>query len=177
MSVTAGIGLDSQCLSYIIDAMQGIEEPKDNLAAEKIALFRTYLYTEGTLFVTPTVRAECMRIKEEGRRAQHESFINVLFGEWPLPAGAELRSRVADLLKHHPNEADCRILAEAELAGFTTLLTYDDKFLGHLSNQSRALQLMRPSELWHRLSIPRGASPRKLPHSTNPLVTQGWYTW
>jgi hypothetical protein len=31
--------------------MQGIEEPKDNLAAEKIALFRTYLYTEGTLFI------------------------------------------------------------------------------------------------------------------------------
>ncbi|MDQ3831011.1 MAG: hypothetical protein M3361_17280 [Candidatus Tectomicrobia bacterium] len=38
-------------MSYIIDVMQGIEEPKDNLAAEKIALFRTYLYTEGTLFI------------------------------------------------------------------------------------------------------------------------------
>ena len=119
-----------------------------------------------------------MQIKDEGRRAQHESFINVLFfGEWPLPAVADLRSRVADLLKHHPNEADRRILAEAELVRFTTLLTYDGKFLGHLSNQSQGPQLMRPSELWRRLNIPRGTSPRKLPHNTNPLATQQWYAW
>jgi hypothetical protein len=95
----------------------------------------------------------------------------------PLPTGVDLRSRVAYLLKHHAKEADCRILAEAELVRFTILLTYDGKFLGHLSNQSQGSQLIRPSELWNRLNIPRGASSRKLPHNTNPLATQQWYAW
>ena len=60
--------MDSQCLSYLIDAVQGSSAPSGDLAAEKIALFRTYLYTEGTLFVTPHVIEECAKIRNEAIR-------------------------------------------------------------------------------------------------------------
>ena len=35
------IGLDSNCLSYVIDALEGVSEPTDNLAAQRVALVRS----------------------------------------------------------------------------------------------------------------------------------------
>ncbi len=49
------IGLDSQCLTYLISALEGVAAPSDSLAEQKVALVRLYLYTPGTVWVTPTV--------------------------------------------------------------------------------------------------------------------------
>ncbi len=43
------IGLDSQCLSYFIDALEGVAALTDALAEQKVALVR--LYTPGTLWI------------------------------------------------------------------------------------------------------------------------------
>ena len=37
------VGLDSNCLSYVIQAMEGVTEPRDDLAEQKVALVRLYL--------------------------------------------------------------------------------------------------------------------------------------
>ena len=47
------LGLDSNCLSYVIDALEGAAEPTGQLAAQNVALVRLYLYTPGTLWTMP----------------------------------------------------------------------------------------------------------------------------
>jgi hypothetical protein len=51
------IGLDSQCLTYLISALENVAAPTDRLAEQKVSLVRLYLYTPGTVWVTPTGRA------------------------------------------------------------------------------------------------------------------------
>ncbi len=179
MLISRPIGLDSQCLSYLIDAMQGSSEPSGDLAAEKIALFRTYLYTEGTLFVTPRVIEECAKIRNEANKNLHETYLNDLFDVLPLNSPSNVGARTHTLSAFHsglPNLSDCRILAEAEDVGFSALLTYDADFLRHLHGKGK-VDLVRPSAFWAELKIPAGAKPNKIPHPKNPLSTEVWWRW
>jgi len=171
------IGIDSQCLSYLIDAMQGIEEPSDALAPEKISLFRIYLYTPGTLYVTPTVIEECAAIRDIARKKLHDSYIAVLFEESPLLQSDNINSRVKELELVHSGINDCRILAEAEDSKFTILLTYDNNFLTRLREASSIVRVCRPTEYWGQLNINHDAKPDKEPNINNPLANQTWWKW
>jgi len=171
------IRLDSQCVSYLIDAMQSVEEPSGDLAAEKVALFRTYLYTPGTLFVTRTVVDECAPIRDVQRRDLHDSYIKVLIGEWQLEDEQSIRLRAKVLESHHRGKLDCRILAEAEEARFSALLSFDRQFVTHLSDFTIGVQLTDPSSYWVKLGICAGAKPDKIPHSMNPLANEDWWRW
>jgi predicted nucleic acid-binding protein len=171
------IGIDSQCTSYLIDAMQGVEKPSDNFALEKIALFRTYLYTTGTLYVTPTVTEECSAIRNIARKELHESYLMVLFGESQIQDSDNIELRVNELSHYHNGNNDCRILAEAEEAEFTALLTYDNDFLSRLQGVSSLVKLYRPTEYWSQLNIAQGSKPDKIPHKSNPMAQQEWWKW
>lgn len=171
------IGIDSQCVSYLIDAMQNVEEPRGNLAPEKIALFRTYLYTPGTLYVTPTVTKECAAIRNTEQNELHKSYILTLIGESQIQNQINIESRVQELEIYHNGKNDCRILAEAEEAEYCVLLSYDNNFLSRLKAISSSVQLYRPSEYWSHLNIERGAKPDKIPHKTNPMFLQTWWKW
>ncbi len=70
------VGLDSQCLSYLLYAIGGISEPTDLLAEEKKALLRSWFYKPGTFVLTETVISEVSRIRNIDRREFHESFIS-----------------------------------------------------------------------------------------------------
>ncbi len=157
--------------------MRGVAAPSDALVNEKVALFRTYLYTPGTLFVTPTVIDECAQIRDMDRRNLHESFLTVLIDERQLENEAGIDLRTKELSQYHDEPADCRILAEAEDAGFTALLSYDPKFLKRLSGVASGVVLTQPSEYWRRLAVPKGATPDKTPHPTNPLAAEAWWQW
>jgi predicted nucleic acid-binding protein len=176
VKVTNRIGIDSNCLSYLIHAISGVSEPTE-LADEKKALYRTYLYTEGTLYVTPTVKKECLEICNDELRATHESFIDVLFGVWPITNQIEVDRKVEELLPQHNKLNDCKIFAEAESGGIRTLLTYDSNLLARLSSKSAILHLSRPSEFWAELALPKGVTPKKVPESSNPLSGQEWWRW
>src|SRR3990172_992033 len=64
-TVPGGVALDSQSYSYIVDAMEGYETaPAGVLAPQQLALVRLYLYTPGTLWLTPTVEREYERISD-----------------------------------------------------------------------------------------------------------------
>ena len=175
-SLSSEVALDSQCLSYLIDALEGIGPLIDALADQKVALVRLYLYTPGTLWVTPTVQTEFLRIRDPARRGSHQSWTSVLFGVYPLNNPAAVQHRAASLLKFHADADDCTILSEAEDVGFGTLLTFDDDFVKHLSSHAM-LQLTRPVQFWAALAIPKGASPQKVPTLGNPLATQTWRRW
>lgn len=84
MPMASQLGVDSQCLSYVIDAMASTSRPTQAVATQQLALIRLFFYLPETLWVTPTVTAECTRIRDIELAALHQNFINVLFGELPL---------------------------------------------------------------------------------------------
>lgn len=170
------IALDSQCISYLIDALEGVAAPTDFLAPQKVALVRLYLYTPGTLWVTPTVEREFLRIRNEARRASHVSWTSVLFGVRPLTDGIRAEQRAADLAPLHADIDDRMVLAEAEDIGFTTLLSFDSDFVKRLGAHT-GLLLTRPAVFWDSLAVPRGTSPTKVPAHSNPLANEDWWRW
>jgi hypothetical protein len=171
------LGIDSQCLSYVIDAMAGISEPSDSLAVQKLALVRLFFHLPDTLWVTPTVTLECARIRNTDRAALHASFIRVLFGELQIKKQQSVNARAADLRRHHSGENDCTILAEAEDVGHNVLLTFDTNFVRHLASHAAGVELLQPAEYWEHLALPRGSTPDKVPHSMNPLSAESWWRW
>jgi hypothetical protein len=170
------LGLDSNCLSYVIDALEGIGEPKDALAEQKVALVRLFLYTPGTLWTLPTVKREFSRISDPKRRASHESWTSVLFDPRPLNNPEGVRRRADDMKAIHCDEDDRLVLAEAEDVGFASLLSYDLTFVRRLAPHAR-LDLTTPLACWQVLAPPKGVSPCNLPRYDNPLAAQTWWRW
>lgn len=171
------VGLDSQCLSYLLDGIASISEPTDSLAAEKVALLRSWFYPSGTFTLTQTVLSEIAKIKSAERRELHESFIRTLFVGYPTRDTEAVQARAKQFQSKHPTPNDCRILAEAEELGLDVLLTYDQRFWKRLRNSSATTRLMKPSAYWTALGVPRGAQPRTVPHHTNPLSRETWWRW
>src|ERR1035437_8556120 len=118
------VGLDSQCLSYLIDAANGVAEPTDPLADERKALLRSWFYGPGRFYISETVLAECARIRGEERRQLHESFGAITYWGMPVRNAGTGASREAEFFLLHPKADDCRILAEAEDLALDILLTY-----------------------------------------------------
>lgn len=68
---TKHIGLDSQCLSYLLDGIAGITEPLDALAKEKKAILRIWFYQPGSFILGETVISEVAKIRNLDRREFH----------------------------------------------------------------------------------------------------------
>ena len=171
------VGLDSQCLSYLLDGIAGISEPTDSLAEEKKALLRSWLYKPGAFVLTETVISEVSQIRNIDRREFHESFIRTLFLDYPIRDLTAVQARTVQFEVYHPKSSDCRILAEAEELRLDFVLTYDHDFWKRLSSAPGTTKLMKPSAYWANLSIPKGARPVTAPHHTNPLSEQSWWRW
>jgi len=171
------VGLDSQCLSYLLDGIAGISEPIDILALEKKALLRSWFYLPKTFILTETVISEVSRIRNLERREFHEGFVRTLFCDYSVRNRSFVQARAMHFEAMHPKPSDCRILAEAEELGLDILLTYDHPFRRRLASASSTISVMTPSSYWASLNIPKGALPEKVPHPTNPLSQQSWWRW
>ena len=171
------LGIDSQCLSYWLDSLDELVEPIDNLAVEKIALTRIWLYTEGGFTASETVIAECQNIKNHERRQLHNSWVGTHIHNPPIRDNEYIKQRTKALSKFHSGEQDCRILAEAEEIGLDILLTYDFNFLNRLREKSDNILLYKPSEYWSKLNLSHGIKPNIIPHKTNPMSVQEWWRW
>lgn len=169
------VGLDSNCYTFLIEAMVGTYEPTDPLADQRIALFRTFLYRHDCLFLTPTVVKEFKRIPDAKHAEMHNSW-TVLFCETQPIDPPRIDARAKELEAFHKDADDCQILAEAEDAGLETILLFDGEFIRRLSGKSKVV-LIRPAEFWQSLSIPRGSKPRWTPRYDNPLSAQTWWRW
>ncbi len=171
------VGLDSQCLSYLLDSIEDISEPTGSFAEEKRALLHLWFYKQGTFFLTETVISEVSQIRNIDRREFHESFIHTLFLDYPVRDLAAVQARALQFEAYHPGSSDCRILAEAEELRLDFVLTYDHRFWNRLSNSSGTTKLMKPLAYWANLGIPKGTEPVTVPHHTNPLSKQSWWRW
>ncbi|MCW8943714.1 MAG: hypothetical protein OQL27_03010 [Sedimenticola sp.] len=172
-----GIAIDSQCLSYLIDAISGLDEPTDELADEKKALLRIWFYQPETFWVTGTVASECSKIKNIERHELHQSFISMAFMDPPQRDKSAIHKRTVTYMLAHPKANDCRILAETVDLGLNVLLSYDHRFLSRLSAAEPAVMLAKPTEYWNSLNIPLGAPLVTAPHPSNPLSERSWWLW
>ncbi len=169
------VGLDSQCLSYLLDGIAGVSRPVGDLANEKISLLKAWFYRPGTFVLTETVVAEVAKIRNVPLKELHESFINTLFLDYPVNDVEAVKSRAKEFEEYHAKENDCLILAEAEELNLDIVLTYDNKFWKRLSSTSNTTHLMKPTSYWKSLNIPKGAKPITVPHVTNPLSKEIWW--
>lgn len=175
------IALDSNTMTYWIDAMGSVTGPPvDPCSAEKIALARIFLWMpdESGFNFTPTVEAEYQAIRDRAKLDDHESWaLAFLSAVQPPPVPEAVEARTTELTKLHRGKNDCRIVAECELTEITTLLTCDPRLLKNLGAKARGVQLYRPTEYWAQMSVEKGATPKLVPHQTNPMSRCDWWHW
>ncbi len=179
--MTRKIAIDSNALTFLVDAIMGRYNPKvdtKELASQKVSLLRIFLYCGTQFYVVPTVELEYKRIKNRFNRKEHQTICEaLLFDNIPTPDKKLIEFMVENYSKKHKGLNDCKILAEANLLGVHTLLTYDFDFIKKLKNSCDSITFAIPSEYWNSLNIPIAASPTWSPHVTNPLSQQNWWVW
>jgi len=178
---TTMIALDSNTMTYWIDAMNSVTgPPADPCGAEKSALARIFFWMpDGSGFnLTPTVEAEFRVIRDGAKLDDHVSWALVMLCPVrPVPDPDEVEARAIELAKFHKDANDCRIVAQCELTEIITLLTCDGPLLKNLSAEARGAQLCRPTEYWARMSVEKGARPVRVPLETNPMSRCDWWRW
>ena len=178
---TTIIALDSNAMTYWIDAMSSVTgPPADPCGLEKIALARIFFWMpdQSGFNLTPTVEAEYRAIRDRAKLDDHASWALVMLSPVrPVPDTVEVEARAIELAKFHKGANDCRIVAECELTEIVTLLTCAPPLLSNLSAEARGAQLCRPTEYWARMSVKRGTRPIRFPHETNPISRCDWWRW
>ncbi len=177
MATSGLVCVDSNAMTYLVEAMTNGGCPTGDVADEKIALLRIYLYRSDVLYLSKTVELEYQRIKDEKRKLNHKQIADVLLGEIPSVDSNAIEARATEYLVHHGKQEDCRVLSECELGGGDALLAYDQDFLKRLRGMTKSIKLYAPSEYWSRLGIPQGTRPVTCPHPSNPLSKEAWWVW
>lgn len=171
------IALDSNCVTYLLDAMESGYHPEEDddakLRPQRVAMLRTFLYGD-TPYITATAKAEVERISDAEILRMHEMITNTLIREIGGLDGTTISQRASEFSSHHQRENDCTILAEAEAAGATSLLTFDSDFRTHLTGLS-GVSILMPSDHWLSLEFEPGSPPRVRPHPSNPLSKTDWW--
>ncbi|MGB4057105.1 MAG: hypothetical protein WBK77_03370 [Alphaproteobacteria bacterium] len=171
------IALDSQSYTYLISAIESVQEPKDSLAEQKISLIRMFFYLTDTFYISPTVVDEYNEIKNNHERNQHKSFSDTLFPEfYPKPDAKKVESLTKKIKALGIDLNDSKIIAECLVFGADVLLSYDSKLLKKASD-IKDIRVMPPSKYWESLNIPKNSRPDKIPHSSNPLSNENWWRW
>jgi hypothetical protein len=89
---------------------------------------------------------------------------------------AQWKARTVELGKYHPGTLDCQLVAESEIVGASTLLTFDKKLIRNLRSHAK-IDLLAPDEYWTALGIPKGTPPKWTPAPSNPLATATFWRW
>jgi len=170
------LGLDSQCYTYLISALENLHEPTDKLSEEKKSLVRIFFYCSPPFWLSPKVVDEYKQITDETKLQMHQNWHGVHFLNFnPLPDSKKVEELAQDFKKYHPRDNDCTIIAEYKLYGINTVLSYDADMIRNLQNTG--LKIIRPSEYWKDTNIPNGDRPKVIPHHTNPLSNECWWKW
>lgn len=112
---TTMIALDSNAMTYLIDAMSSVSGPPIGCCSEeKIALARIYFWMpdESGFHLTPTVQKEYEAIRQQVKRENHESWRMVHISQVnPSPSVEAVSTRADAFLADHNGVDDRRILA------------------------------------------------------------------
>jgi hypothetical protein len=169
---------DSNVLTYFLNGNRGEYSwtSDQSLTDQAIAAVRLYLYCR--TFVTPTVKAEALRIRDEAKHEEHLRFICTNFGELNPDRDQKeaIERRARELQPRHIERDldDCRIVAEVEQDDdIPVLATYDFK-IRSLASHTR-IRIETPVECWAAFGIPRGTAPKWTPAPDHPLHDETWW--
>lgn len=172
------ISLDSNALTYLIEAIDPDYDPLNDQQLnylQRVSMIRIFLYGGLRCGILPQVLKEVGDISKEKWRDAHESTAGVLFHEViPNWSKNDLKMRKEVLLKSHPKEKDCTLLAEAEFAGINVLLTRDEQFRNRL-NPISSVEIIFPSDFLESMDIQKMATPKFCPLESNPLHGKSWW--
>lgn len=173
------IAIDSNALTYLIDAMEPDYDPSNDIPSnrkERQAMLRIFLYQGKPFYVLPQVTKEYNDIPSYVWRDMHGSTVGALLIEFRIANQIiEIDQRRNAFLKlHENNHKDCQLLAEAEAACMSVLLTRDKVFKNSLSGMT-TIRIMYPSEYCESLNLPSDISPTLLPGESNPLFGKTWW--
>jgi hypothetical protein len=170
--------VDTMILSYLVQVLAPNYSPTgEPLDDERIATLRLHFYGV-VLGVGKVAIREMGRTRDVLHREEIDRLIAILLEEPELPpaAGPRMEERARELMRVHPHEADCLVVAEAELLGADCLITFDKRMRNSLDGVA-TVEILFPTQLWARLGIPRGTPPKIRPHRRNPLNDEKFWRW
>jgi predicted nucleic-acid-binding protein len=172
--------VDTNVLNCLLSAMRDGDIPRRNDALvrdEQVATFRLYLW-EGLGGVGRVAVDEVAKHPHEEKREWLQSIISTQLPEVRVEDEDmdEWKARAAELRKHHGGELDCRLVAEAEIVGASTLVSLDKKMIRALRRYAK-IDLQTPTECWAALGIPKGTPPKWTPAASNPLSAATFWRW
>lgn len=177
-SLNNWLAVDSNCFTYLFQAMIAGYDPRDDsdsaLAIEKSSMLKIFLYV-GNLYVLPDVKDEVKQIRDQSKLNGHLLLWGVLLRNIDNLDNNQVMQYAKQYAEFHGKQKDCRILAQAEVAGLDFLLTFDQSFFNNLKDKTQSVCLLKPSNYLERLNIPAGSRPKLIPDSLNPLSAMDWW--
>jgi hypothetical protein len=170
--------VDSNTLTYLIEGLREGYDPiadGSGLADERVAIVRCFFYGGCSFWVTPTAQTEYSKIKDADWCRTHDRWTKFLLQDMPLKTSDDLlKIRTGELVIHHKNANDCRIVAETEFAKLRVLLSCDAGLRAHLRDHT-PVRILTPTEFWLSLGIASNAEPVVQPAQGNPLGLTTWW--
>lgn len=167
------VALDTDALRKVVASLSNAaaSAPDDD---ETLALVRIYFYITNPL-VVPTVSEEIEAAADAvAVRWRDFQFTEVSRDDYFRGC---VKGKTETYLGYHPDPRDCHAVAEAECAKVEAFLTTNNTLLKGLGGRSETISVRSPVEYWRRVQPPRGASPRIVPASANPLGCVNWWRW
>lgn len=177
------IAYDSNALTRLIEANCPNYDPAtdhdDRKRPERVAAFRIFICYDICPGL-PTVRVEYERIKQDACREEHRALDFIHF-DWMDLDQAQVNVRAAHYATYHSDDDDCRVVAEAEVAGVAVLLSDDQPLRKHMRNRAKPLHVVTPSAYWrfmrmHGLNVLR-RRPADFTTHPHPHANRTWWLW
>jgi hypothetical protein len=165
------VAFDSNVLTAFLIANSS---PSPSLG-DTLDAFRLFLYAR-SVTILPTITVEALRIPQGDKRREHLTWVWYHFPEAQLrDCSGRIDNRMHELLPHHPEHDadDCRIIAEAEVAGVEILSTFDKK-VRRIQPQT-CVQLLTPARSLEVLGVAPGTHPYREPAIGHPHANNKWW--
>jgi hypothetical protein len=171
--------IDSHILDYFLNAMDaGDIELASNpeLREQEIAIFRLFLWVD--FGIGRVAAEEVQQIPNQQRRERLQRIIDIQLPEVCVQEEDldRWRLRAVELEQHHAGKRDCELVAEAEVVGASTFLSYDKDLVRRLKPHAR-VNVRFPTEHWDAIAIPRGTPSKWKPAPENPLANATFWRW
>ena len=164
------IAFDRDVLGIIEAALTIDDEASGWLEAESIAAVRIYLYLGPPLVVPAVALDVAPRVGSWAALG----FEEVAADDFLMGCAKGMSERYVD---YYADASDCRVVAEAECANANVLVTMKDELITGLTGRIESIDLLKPSTLWERARVTRGAEPRMPQGALPALQTATWWRW
>jgi hypothetical protein len=171
------LAIDWRVLNFLqLSMTPGYNPAADNSddAAERVAILRCCICAACFYLILPSLMAEIEGLPiVESDIYGRIPCLQTSCPKWD-PAPETVEQRTKELLIHHVNEKNCRLVAEAERAQVEALLTSDRDLIRDLRGRC-AVSLARPGDFWRSLGIPKDAMPVWVPSIHSYLGEHSWW--